>query len=267
MSSYLNQVMAAIKRVDHRERPEPDDVRIIRPMLADLEAELVKDDPIRFSQVGLKFIVDMTSFPGLLGFGYTQALLQQPKTLIWCSALNPVPMLIKREDVISGDMIKTLVRKKKQLQWTLKDGVKLKDYKPEDVEYFATELQQIEEFLSKTTFGGKSISCYNDLDRNRQAVCKAITLTLTKIEEHPDTRHIGEHLRQNIKLGYNCAYTGDWQWKFSQKSQNGLRLHTLYGRGRASVENWKGAASRFVWPQRTTSDDCYQQIKYRFSNG
>lgn len=205
--------MGAIRRLDLRERPEPADVKIVRPMLADLEAELVNDNPIRFSQVGRKFIVDMTSFPGLLGFGYIQALLQQPKTLIWCSALNPVPMLIKREDVISGDMIKALVRKKKKLQWTLKEGVKLKDYEPEDVEDFATELQHIEEFLSKTTFGGKSISCYNDLDRNRQAVCKAINLVFDKIEGKADTRHIGEHLRKNIKLGYNCAYTGDLIWK------------------------------------------------------
>lgn len=210
----LNQVMGAIRRVDFRERLEPGDVQIIRPMLADLEAELLRDDPIRFSQVGRKFIVDMTEFPGYLGFGYVQALLKQPNTLIWCSALNPVKMLVRREQVISNDLIKTLVRKKMRLEWTIKEGSKLKDYEPGKIEDFKTELEKIEEFLSKTTFKGKSISCYNDLDRNRQAVCKAIKFAHTKIEEHPETRHIGEHLRLNRKLGYDCAYTGDWKWKF-----------------------------------------------------
>jgi len=36
MSRYLNQVMGAKRRIELRERPEPDDVEIIRPMLADL---------------------------------------------------------------------------------------------------------------------------------------------------------------------------------------------------------------------------------------
>ncbi len=55
MSMLLSQVMGAIRRVDLRERPEPGDVKIIRPMLADLEGELVKDDQIRFAEAR-KFI-------------------------------------------------------------------------------------------------------------------------------------------------------------------------------------------------------------------
>ena len=49
MSMLLSQVMGAIRRLDLRERPEPGDVQITRPFLAELEAELVKDDPIRFA--------------------------------------------------------------------------------------------------------------------------------------------------------------------------------------------------------------------------
>ena len=62
MSRYLNQVMGAKRRVELRERPEPDDVEITLPMLAELESELAKDDPIRFRQVGRKYLVDTTEF-------------------------------------------------------------------------------------------------------------------------------------------------------------------------------------------------------------
>ncbi len=40
MSKYLNQVVDAKRRVELRECPQPDDVRIIQPYLAGLEAEL-----------------------------------------------------------------------------------------------------------------------------------------------------------------------------------------------------------------------------------
>ena len=241
MSRLLNQVLGAIRRVDNRERPEPDDVRIIRPMLADLESKLVKDDPVMFAQAGHDFLVDMTAFPRLLGCGYTQALLRKPNTSISCSTLNPVPMPIRREEVIDADMMKSLICKKKQLKLKLNDVDRLKAFGPAYCEKIATELQQIEDFLSKNTFGGKSISFIDDLERNRQAVCKAIRLVITKIEGHPDTSHLGEYLRQNMKFGFSCAYTGDLKWKFSQKSQNDPKSHTLRGRK---------TASRFAWPRK-----------------
>jgi len=76
ISRYLIQVMGAIRRMDLRQPPEPTDVEITKPMLVDLATVLNKDNPIRFTQIGRKFVVDTTEFRVLLGFGYLQELLR-----------------------------------------------------------------------------------------------------------------------------------------------------------------------------------------------
>ncbi len=220
MSEYLNQVMGAIRRVDLREPPEPDDVKIIRPYLAELESELAKEDPIRFCQVGRKYVVDTTEFLNLNGFHYLQALLKQPGEYVACTTMSPISKQVEFEPVAEPGFVRSHINRKtaliKKLTWMSRQ----RDY--EDTQYdkeeefqIAEELLKIEKFLSSATFNGNIKHIHNDYDRNRQTVSKCIRLAISYLEKHPSTSHIGQHLRATIKTGAKCRYSGKLNWIFS----------------------------------------------------
>ena len=85
---------------------------------------------------------------------------------------------------------------------------------PEDMLVAIQERDSIENYLNESTRKGRSKSFVSESEKVRQSVNKAINLALDKIEGKADTRLNGEHLRMNLKLGYRCAYFGDWKWKF-----------------------------------------------------
>ena len=221
MSEYLNQVMRAIRRVDLREPPEPDDVKIIRPYLAELESELAREDPIRFRQVGRKYAVDTTEFRNLNGFHYIQALLKQPGEYVACTTMSPISKQVEFEPVAEHGFVRSNINRKfalvKKLRWMKqqRDSYDDYEYSPYDEEEefkAAEELLKIEGFLSSATYKGKIKHVHNDFDRNRQTVSKCIRLAITYLENHPSTSHIGHHLRTNVKPGARCRYLGHWQW-------------------------------------------------------
>lgn len=221
MSRYLNQVMGAIRRVDLREPPEPDDVKIIRPYLAELESELAKEDPIRFRQVGRKYVVDATAFRNLNGFHYIQALLKQPGEYVACTTMSPISKQVEFEPVAEHGFVRSNINRKfalvKKLRWMKqqRDSYDDYEYSPYDEEEefkAAEELLKIEGFLSSATYNGKIKHVHNDFDRNRQTVSKCIRLAITYLENHPSTSHIGHHLRTNVKPGARCRYLGRWRW-------------------------------------------------------
>ena len=211
---FLNQVMAAIRRLDLRQRPEPIDAEIIKPLLVLLAKKLNSDGPIRFIQVGRDFVIDTTHFPALLGFGYIRTLLIAPGQHISCGRLNPAAVSTSQQEIVSyGD-----VRRLRNKADDLRDFVSAAEYsctiRPEDELEAIEDLKFIEKYLDESTRMGRVKSFVSESDKVRQSVNKAINLALQKLENNSETRHIGEHLRDNIKLGYRCAYLGKWKWKF-----------------------------------------------------
>ena len=219
MSQYLNRVMAAIRRMDLRKPPETTDVEIAKPMLVDLATKLNKDDPIRFAQVGWKFVVDATQFRALIGFGYLQEMLKKAGEFVTCTKLSPICKQVVFEPVAEQSVIRSYINRKKALIGQIKGmrGNWSEDYyRDDEAEHrLAEELLKIETFLSRSTFNCRPKHIHNDFDRNRQTVCKNVRLAISYLEDHPDTAHIGQHLRENIKLGADCRYIGGWMWIFN----------------------------------------------------
>ncbi len=226
MSRYLNQVTAAIRRLDLREPPDSDDVQIIRPILSDLESELAKDDPIRFCQIGRKYVVDTTEFRNLNGFHYLQALLKQPGEYIAATTMSPISKQVEFEPVAEHGVVRGHINRKKALIKKLKwmrfqrepndlayasafdDEFEYSSFGEEQEFEIAEELLKIEKFLSGATYNGKIKHVHNDYDRNRQTVSKCIRLAISYLEKHPSTIHIGQHLRATIQTGARCRYSG-----------------------------------------------------------
>jgi hypothetical protein len=203
--------------MDLRQPPRTTDVEIAKPMLVDLATELNKDDPIRFTQIGQKFVVDTIEFRVLLGFSYLQELLRNAGHFVACKMLSPIGGSVAFLPMAEQGMVRSCVNRKRALHNQIKhnrgdwsdDG---DDYDKEEEDRLVQELLRIEEYLSSTTFNGKIKHIHNDYDRNRQSVCKAMRLAISYLEKHPDTTHVGQHLRNNIKFGARCRYFGDWAW-------------------------------------------------------
>ena len=214
--------MGAIRRVDLREPPEPGDIKIIRPYLAELESELAKKDPIRFRQLGRKYVVDTTEFRNLNGFHYLQALLKQLGEYVASTTMSPISKQVEFEPVAKHGFVRSHINRKTALIKKLKWMSRQRDsYDYEDTQYdkeeefqIAEELLKIEKFLSGATYNGKIKHVHNDFDRNRQTVSKCIRLAISYLEKHPSTSHIGHHLRTNVKPGARCRYSGTWMWIF-----------------------------------------------------
>ena len=213
--------MQAIHRMELREPPETTDVKIVKPILVDLATELNKDDPIRFTQIGCKFLVDVTEFRVLLGFGYLQELLKNAGQFVACTSLSPISKQVVFEPVAERGVIHKNINRKsaleKKLRWMKHqsdqdDLDEQSSYEEEEMFQVAEELLKIGQFLSGATHAGKIKHIHNDYDRNRQSVCKAMRLAISYLEDHPDTAHIGQHLQQNTKFGAGCRYFGDWKW-------------------------------------------------------
>ena len=211
--------MAAIQRVDLGQPPKETDVAIVKPILLDLAATLIADDPIRFAQIGRKFVVDATEFRALLGFGYLQELFKNRGEYVACKRLSPIGTPIEFEPMAEQRVIRNYINRKKAIEGQLKGmrgDWRDDDYRDVEEEHrLAEELYKIVTFLSRSTFNGRTKHIHNDYDRNRQAVCKNIRLAIKYLEDHPNTAHIGQHIRANTKLGARCKYFGDWTWIFS----------------------------------------------------
>jgi hypothetical protein len=214
MSVFLNQVVAAMRRVDRRLQPEPKDVEIIKPLLVGLAEKLSSDGPIRFVQVGRDFVIDATNFPALHGYRYIRTLLMEPGEHISCGRLNPAAVSTSQQKMLTYSDVRRLRDRADVLRGSIFaaqcGGIIQPDKELEAID----ELKFIDWYLDESTHKGKIKSFVSESDKVRQSVNKAINLALTRIENNPDTRHIGEHLRKNIKLGYRCAYLGGWKWKF-----------------------------------------------------
>ena len=105
-----------------REPPETTDVEIAKPMLVGLALELNKDDPIRFTQISRKFLVDTTEFRVLLGFGYLQELLKNAGQFVACTSLSPISKQVVFEPVAERGVIHKNINRKsaleKKLRWS-----------------------------------------------------------------------------------------------------------------------------------------------------
>ena len=51
-----------------------------------------------------------------------------------------------------------------------------------------------------------------DREKCRQKVRRSIMAAIVKLIECEQTRHIGEHLQNNVTTGNYCDYSGDWDW-------------------------------------------------------
>ncbi len=214
MSRFLTQVLAAARRVNHGQRLLEPDVAVIKPLLHNLAAQINRTDPIRFVQVGNGCVIDTTTFPALLGFRYIRALLMAPGELISCGRLNPAAVSTSQQKMLDYHDIRGLANKADDLREVIDAAQSTGAINPEDMLVAIQERDSIEKYLNESTRKGRSKSFVSESEKVRQSVNKAINLALDKIEGKADTRLIGEHLRMNLKLGYRCAYFGDWKWKF-----------------------------------------------------
>ena len=205
---------------NHQKPPETNDVRIIRPILENLVAELKPGDPIRFRQVGRKYVIDTTEFRNLTGFHYLQALLKDPGEYISATSLSPISKQVDFEPVAEHSVVHKSINRRyaleKKLKWIQRtSGLDNQSMcKSDEAFEVAEELLKIKKYLSGATHAGKIKHIHNDYDRNRQTVSKCIRLAISYLEKHPDTAHIGQHLRTNVKPGARCRYSGKWNWSF-----------------------------------------------------
>ena len=225
MSMFLRNVMTAIRKLDLRQVFEKAEIEIVKPMLVDLAHDLNREDPIRFTQIGRKFVVDTTEFRNLLGFHYLQSLVMQPREWVPAKTLSPIGEPVVFEPVAEHGFIRKHLNRKhalvKKLKWMRHAREDEHDpYEEEHDPYnrekefeIAEELLTIEKYLSSATFGGKIKHVHNNYDRNRQTVTKCIRLAIHYLEDHSDTAHIGQHLRENVKTGALCRYSGKFNWK------------------------------------------------------
>ena len=72
-----------------------------------------------------------------------------------------------------------------------------------------------EKELGLSTFQGKSKDFVSEEEHARQNVQKATYLAFDKIIENPKTKEIGGYLKEHIKTGFICSYTGKRRWRFS----------------------------------------------------
>ena len=221
MSHHLANIMGAIRRVKEGLPPKDYDKGLIVPLLETRLAEYT-DGEIQFRQVGRKFVVDTTEFRNLLGFHYLQFLLMSPGEWVPTKTLSPIiGGTVEFEPVAEHDFVRKQLERKndltkrlKQLGYTSNEDGEHHAYEMEEQFQIAEELLTIEKYLSRTTFGGKIKHIHNDYDRNRQTVTKCIRLAIKYLEDNPDTAHTGQHLRENLKTGALCRYTGKFKWKF-----------------------------------------------------
>ena len=214
MSRFLTQVLTAARRIDAGQRLLEPDVAVIKPLLHKLATEINRTDPIRFVQVGSGFVIDTATFPALLGFRYIRALLMAPGELISCGRLNPAAVSTSQQKMLDYHDIRRLANKANELREVIDAAQSTGAINPEDMLVAIQERDSIEKYLNESTRKGRSKSFVSESEKVRQSVNKAINLALDKIEGKADTRLNGEHLRMNLKLGYRCAYFGDWKWKF-----------------------------------------------------
>ncbi len=214
MSRFLTQVLAAARRVDHGQRLLEPDVAVIKPLLHNLAAEINRTDPVRFVQVGIGCVIDTTTFPALLGFRYIRALLMAPGELISCGRLNPAAVSTSQQRMLDPHDIRGLANKADALREFIGVAQHTGTISPYEELEAIEDLEFIDKYLDESMRKGRSKSFVSESEKVRQSVNKAINLALDKIEGKTDTRLIGEHLRMNLKLGYRCAYFGEWKWKF-----------------------------------------------------
>lgn len=221
MSHQLANIMGAIRRVKDGLPPDDYDKDLIVPLLEVRLAEYAGGD-IQFKQVGRKFVVDTTEFRNLLGFHYLQALFKQRNQFVATRMLSPIisgPVefepVAEHSDVRSHLVRKhDLIERLKRMGYRTDQDGEHQSFELEMQHEIAEEILTIEAYLSRVTYGGKIKHIHNDYDRNRQAVTKCIRLAIKYLEDHPNTAHIGQHIRENVKTGALCRYTGKYKWKF-----------------------------------------------------
>ena len=91
---------------------------------------------------------------------------------------------------------------------------RLKEVDFDELQEATDHLEFVKKSIGEWHFAGRPKSFNNDLDRNRRAVCKNIRDAIDRLIRHPETKHIGEHLKQHVKLGFSCVYLGKWRWIF-----------------------------------------------------
>jgi len=217
MTKHYANIAAALQRVKGRQPPDERDQAILVPLLEDI-LRTYDGGAIPFRQVGRPFVVDTTEFRNLLGFSYLQELLKNPGQWVPAKTLSPINKTVIFTSVVKPSFVRTGLNKKnallKKLKWMRgsRSEAELTETEKEKERQIAEELLEIESVLSKTTFGGRIKHMHNDYDRNRQTVCKCIRLAISYLEDNPSTAHIGYHLREHVKTGARCRYTGKWKW-------------------------------------------------------
>jgi len=226
MAEYLARIQKTIALVERQIPEECHD--LILPHLVLQADTFAKDHAIRFAQVGRKFVVDNTEFRNVLGFGYLQAILSRPGRFVNCGELSPIPTNAEFSPVAEYSVIRKYTNRKasimKELKWLHSSHHDSDDYDDHhheklDLAEELLRIQQLEaeqktaqKFLNKATYNGRRKYLPNAYSRNRQSVCKCIRLAIDYLMNHPDTKAIGYHLRNDVQTGTECRYNGKWRF-------------------------------------------------------
>ena len=230
VSNRLAQVVAAKSRLT---RLEPDDIRIIEPLLDDMAQQLALTGEVEFRIDGGSCYVDGLRFECLKGFRHLNKILAKPQRGVSESTLTSTGESLSRDNLLDRKAMQQLHDRKldliyecKELRWT-KRTYRGTGWVDERLEMLHKEIAELALDYNKTTHGGKSQSFADSFDLARVAVKKAIDRAIDRLYTHPSdwsldvgprrlhpqTAHIGAHLQRYIETGSHCRYFGKWKWK------------------------------------------------------
>jgi len=212
LTHHLANIMGAIRRVKDGLPPEDYDRDLIVPLLETRLAEYAGGE-IQFMRCSAGFIIDATTFRRYQGLLYLRELLVKTDKDIPCTTLCPVHTNTESVKLVDSSYYYEVKRSIAALKKGFNDPDWVKQLDFDEAAERGEELAFLEARMSEWTYASKPKSFNNDISRNRSAVCKAIRYALNKVIEHPDTRYVGEHIKENLSLGFSCKYSGKLKWK------------------------------------------------------
>ena len=181
MSKRLRQLAKALERVKRKQPPDERDQEILVPLLEDVIRNY-DDGEIEFRLVGRKFLVDTTTFPNLLGFGFIHALLDKPRQHIACKDIDGLAGDVEPVEIIDRDTLNDLVAEAKDIRRYIDDPRIHHDAKKNN----NNRLIEINLVLQQATHAGKPKKFKDELERCRQRVKHNISRAIRQMWTHPD---------------------------------------------------------------------------------
>ena len=225
----LKTVMDAEKKIESGEPLEEKHLALIKPMFKILKEKLKPTEIPRFKHISGGYLIGPRFFSEQDGFEYIQRLLQQesvPSIVLWSrDSLGDSGVLTELTDadesLIDDTPHPSNPYQAAEPQKVFSVGMAQKmlaridelNAGPANPERKRT-VRFLEGELRRYRYKRDIKSFDDEIQRARRAVERAIKRAIDKLIDTPETRDIGLHLKETIKTGVVCEYTGLWEWEF-----------------------------------------------------